>query len=121
MLLFGVATSTNSASRHAPGQGELDRKSTCSTAPGAGWKRATTRFGSTASSSRRTGRSTEHLDYYGVLALLKFAVIMARIGLQMKHYELIPDDNEMDVHNLASLVLGRLLDELGSPSARRSP
>lgn len=59
----------------------------------------------------RTGRSADHLGYYQVLALARFAVIMARIGLQMKHYGILPQDADMDVHNLASTTLARVLDE----------
>jgi len=62
----------------------------------------------------RSGREALHLDYYEVLGLMKFSVIMARLGLQMKHYEVLPPDHEMDVHNLASLTLQRKLDEVGA-------
>jgi aminoglycoside phosphotransferase (APT) family kinase protein len=63
----------------------------------------------------RTGRSLDHVAYYEVFALLKFGAIMARLGLQMKHYEVLPADHDMDVNNLASVTLGRLLEELGVP------
>lgn len=56
-----------------------------------------------------TGFGTEHLRYYEILALFRFAVVMARIGLQMKHYELLPPDHSMDVSNLASETLARRL------------
>ncbi len=64
----------------------------------------------------RTGGSLAGVDYYEVLALLKFGAIMARLGRQMKHYELLPPDHDMDVNNLASLTLARKLDELGVPT-----
>jgi aminoglycoside phosphotransferase (APT) family kinase protein len=64
---------------------------------------------------RRTGRSLDHVAYYEVLALLKFSAIMARLGLQLKHYEVLPADHDMDVNNLASTTLARQLDELGVP------
>jgi len=60
----------------------------------------------------RTGRSAEHLGFFQVLALARFAVIMARIGLQMKHDGVLPQDSEMDVDNLASLTLARVLEEV---------
>jgi len=69
-----------------------------------------------------TALPAEPLDYYEVLALMRFAVIMARIGLQMKHYGLAPDDSALDVENLASLTLQRKLEELGAcgaPPTRR--
>jgi aminoglycoside phosphotransferase (APT) family kinase protein len=59
-----------------------------------------------------TGRRAEHLDYYEVLALTRFSVTMARIGLQMKHYEVLPPESDFDVVNLASLTLERQLAEL---------
>ena len=59
--------------------------------------------------SRATGLSPEHFDYYETLALLKFSVIMARLGLQMKHYDVAPADSEMDVSNLASILLEKAL------------
>lgn len=59
-----------------------------------------------------TGRSAEHVDYYEVFALLRFSIIMARLGLQMKHYDILPPDHEMDIHNLASLTLRRKFEEV---------
>jgi aminoglycoside phosphotransferase (APT) family kinase protein len=63
--------------------------------------------------TERTGHPATRFDYYQVLALLKFAVIMARIGLQMKHYGVIPPDAPLDADNLASLVLARELEAVG--------
>lgn len=60
------------------------------------------------------GRKAEHFGYYEVFAAFRFAVIMARITGQMKYYELLPPDHEMDRENLASLILGRLLEEAGA-------
>lgn len=57
------------------------------------------------------GRRAEHLKYYEVLALMRFSVIMARLILQMKHYEILPADHDMDVNNLASATLTRVLAE----------
>lgn len=65
--------------------------------------------------SRRTGRPLEYAAFYEVLALLKFSAIIGRLGLQMKHYEVLPADHEMDVDNFASTILARQLDELGVP------
>ena len=65
---------------------------------------------------RRTGRSLDHVDYYEVLALVKFAAIMARLGRQLVHYEILPPDHDMDVDNLASATLARKLEELGVPA-----
>jgi aminoglycoside phosphotransferase (APT) family kinase protein len=60
------------------------------------------------------GRKAEHFGYYQVFAAFRFAVIMARIAGQMKHYELMPTDHDMDQNNLASLTLARLLEEVGA-------
>lgn len=59
------------------------------------------------------GREARHFAYYEMLGLYKFAIIMARIGLQMKHYELLPPESDMAVENLASQVLARTLDAIG--------
>ena len=47
---------------------------------------------------------------------MKFAAIMARLGRQLKHYEILPADHDMDVNNLASVTLERKLAELGVPA-----
>ncbi len=60
-----------------------------------------------------TGLSTAALPYYEVLGLAKFSVILARVGLQMKHYGVMPPDASFDVDNLASQTLERVLDERG--------
>ena len=58
------------------------------------------------------GRPARHLEYYEVLGLYKFAAIMVRVILQMKHYEIFPADSDMDVNNLASQTLARVLAEI---------
>lgn len=70
-----------------------------------GWEETVERW------CERTGREATHLGWYQVLALVRFAVIMARIALQMKHYGILPEDADMDVHNLASTTLARVLEE----------
>jgi len=47
---------------------------------------------------------------------MKFAAIIARLGRQMKHYEVLPADNEMDVDNFAAAILAKKLAELGVPT-----
>ena len=59
--------------------------------------------------SQATGFATGDAHYYEVLALLKFAIIMARIGLQMKHYGVMDPDHDMDVNNMASGLLQKAL------------
>ena len=58
------------------------------------------------------GREARHLAYYEMLALYKFAAIMARVSLQLKHYEFLPADSDMDADNLASQTLARALEEV---------
>jgi aminoglycoside phosphotransferase (APT) family kinase protein len=60
------------------------------------------------------GRAARHFAYYEVLALYKFTAIMARVSLQLKHYEIFPADSDMDVDNLASATLARTLDDVGA-------
>ena len=60
------------------------------------------------------GRKAEHFAYYEVFAALRFAIIMARLAGQMKHYEILPADHPMDAENLASLILARVLEENGA-------
>jgi aminoglycoside phosphotransferase (APT) family kinase protein len=57
-----------------------------------------------------TGREARHFAYWEVLVLLRFSVNMARIGLQMKHYGVLPPDHEMDVVNLGSQTLAWALE-----------
>lgn len=61
-----------------------------------------------------TGLRAEPFAYYEVFAALRFSVIMVRIVLQMKHYGILPPDHEMDIHNLASMILARLLEEVAA-------
>jgi len=60
-----------------------------------------------------TGREARYVDYWQVLVLMRFSVNMARIGMQMKHFEVLPPDHRMDVDNLASQTLARALEEAG--------
>ncbi len=60
-----------------------------------------------------TGFSLAHLRYYEIFGLVRFSAIMARVIRQMKHYEIMPADHEMDVENLASVTLARQLLRAG--------
>lgn len=63
------------------------------------------------------GRPADHFPYYEVFALYRFSVIMARVALQLKHYEILPPDHDMDVNNLASQTLARTLEEAAGGTA----
>jgi aminoglycoside phosphotransferase (APT) family kinase protein len=58
-------------------------------------------------------RRASDYEYYEIFAAWRFAVIMARVFLQMKHYELVPEEVSVDVENLSTPVLQTLLDEAG--------
>jgi aminoglycoside phosphotransferase (APT) family kinase protein len=59
------------------------------------------------------GRKAEHYAFYAIFAAFRFAVIMARIGRQMKYYEIVPADNTFESSNLGSAVLATLLEVEG--------
>ena len=54
-------------------------------------------------------RSADDYEYYEVFASFRFSVIMARIFLQMKHFEVLPADVDMDQTNLSTPILESLL------------
>ena len=62
----------------------------------------------------RVGRAVEHWDYYECFALFRFSAIMARVMLQLKYYEKLPEEATADRDNLATLVLERVLNERGA-------
>ncbi len=59
-----------------------------------------------------TGFDTSNFDYYTILALTRFSMQMARVGQYMKKIEIIDQENEFDVENLASVTLRRALGEV---------
>ena len=61
-----------------------------------------------------TGFAAADLPYYEVLALFRFSIHIGRIGLQMKHKGIVPEDNTFDVDNLASQTLAKRLREVGA-------
>ena len=61
----------------------------------------------------RVGRPAEHIAYYELFAGFRFAVIMARVFLQLKHYGLVPEDGRADVSNMATNVLEVVMADLG--------
>jgi len=60
----------------------------------------------------QTGLRAADLGYYEVLALMRFSIHIARIGLQMKYYDVMPQEAIFDSDNLASQTLARKLEEL---------
>lgn len=57
------------------------------------------------------GREALHVDYYELLGVYKFTLIMSRVVQQMKHFGLLPPESDMDVNNLASVVLAKAMEE----------
>ena len=62
----------------------------------------------------RVGRSVGHIEYYELFASWRFAAIMSRLFLQMKHQEVVPADSPIDVVNLSTPVLETLMAERGA-------
>lgn len=60
-----------------------------------------------------TGLGARDLAYYEVLALMRFSIHIGRVGLQMKHHGILPEDNDFDADNLASQMLAKRMAELG--------
>jgi len=63
---------------------------------------------------QRVGRRADQYGYYEVFAAFRFAAIMARVFLQMKHYEVLPADAQVDVLNLSTPILEAVLQEVGA-------
>lgn len=59
----------------------------------------------------RTGRRLHDLEYYEVLSGFKFAVIMARIAVLLKEWEVLPPDDPMAWDNTVTRLTDRLLAE----------
>lgn len=60
-----------------------------------------------------TGMETKHFPYYEVFGSFRFAAIMGRLFLQMKHYGLIPQEASVDQDNLSTVVLRSVMAEVG--------
>jgi aminoglycoside phosphotransferase (APT) family kinase protein len=63
---------------------------------------------------QRVGRRAEHYAYCEVFAAWRFACILARIFMQMKFYEILPQDASLDVENFTTPILRSLLAEAGA-------
>jgi aminoglycoside phosphotransferase (APT) family kinase protein len=61
-----------------------------------------------------TGSRATHFQYYEVFAAFRFTVVMGRVFKQLKHYEIMPQDAEADVHNMASATLELLMGDVGA-------
>ena len=60
----------------------------------------------------RTGRRLGDLEYYEILSGFKFTVIMAKLAILLKEWELLPPDHEMAYDNTVTRLTDRLLAEV---------
>lgn len=72
------------------------------------------REGTVALYRELSGRTTEHLEYYEVLAGLRFSVILVRLGRQFKHYGALPEDATFEVDNPVCNLHRKQLEALGA-------
>jgi aminoglycoside phosphotransferase (APT) family kinase protein len=72
-----------------------------------------TRDEAIASYSEISGRGTENVDYYEVLAGMRFSVIMIALGQQMKHHGVLPPEAEFEINNPVSNLHRVQLEALG--------
>jgi len=59
------------------------------------------------------GRPAEHLEYYEILAGMRFSVILIRLAKQLKHYGALPADHNFEVDNPVSNLHRLQLQEIG--------
>lgn len=62
---------------------------------------------------RRSGHQVRNLRYWELLSGLRFSVIMARLSVIFKQWELIEPDNDMARENDAARLTAQMLDDLG--------
>jgi aminoglycoside phosphotransferase (APT) family kinase protein len=60
-----------------------------------------------------SGRKAENVDYYEVLAGMRFSVIMIALGQQMKHHQVLPPEAEFETNNPVSNLHRVQLESLG--------
>ncbi len=56
-----------------------------------------------------TGFRVKHLEYYELWAAFRFSLMMARVGISMKHAGQLPEDSDFDINNFASNLLEKML------------
>ena len=60
-----------------------------------------------------SGTSAEHVAYYEILAGMRFTVILIRLGRQMKHYEVMPEEANFEIDNPVSNLHCKQLEAIG--------
>ncbi len=61
----------------------------------------------------RTGRTALHLEYFEILAGMRFSVILIRLAKQFKHNGLMPEDTNFEIDNPVSNLHRKQLEALG--------
>ena len=61
----------------------------------------------------QSGTSAENVEYYEILAGMRFTVILIRLARQMKHYEVMPEDVNFEIDNPVSNLHRKQLEALG--------
>lgn len=74
-----------------------------------------TREGTIALYEEISGARVENVEYYELLAGMRFSVILIRLGQQLMGYEFMPVDSDFEVNNPVSNLHARQLDEMGIP------
>lgn len=72
-----------------------------------------TREASIAHYTEITGLTVSHIPFYEVMASLRFAAVMVRLGHLMVGSGLLPEDTDFGTNSFAMQALGKLLDEFG--------
>ena len=60
-----------------------------------------------------SGRSAKNVEYYEVLAGMRFSVIMIALAQQMKHHGVLPEEAEFETNNPVSNLHRVQLESLG--------
>jgi aminoglycoside phosphotransferase (APT) family kinase protein len=60
-----------------------------------------------------SGRRVEHLEYYEVLAGMRFSVILIRLAKQFKHLGAMPEEATFEIDNPVSNLHRKQLEEMG--------
>ena len=66
-----------------------------------------------ATYERLSGRTAEHVEYYEVLAGMRFTVILISLAKQFKHYEIMPKDVDFEINNPVANLHRKELEALG--------
>ncbi len=60
-----------------------------------------------------SGNSADNVEYYEILAGMRFSVILIRIAQQLKHYEFMPEDSTFEIDNPVSNLHRKQLEAIG--------